>query len=149
MDPHAQQRLRSNAKAEAKARKGKGKGQSKKGKGKEQSKKGKGEGQSKKGKAEGQSKKVKGKVQSKKANDGSTAGKGRANSQKPRLPDPAHDETQEGVASSSKKSPRKPAVSSPSVKKFGCPTCRYAARGCHICKRPGYKPRPRRQHATA
>ena len=26
-------------------------------------------------------------------------------------------------------------------RKLGCPTCRWSAGGCHICRRPGYKPR--------
>ena len=27
---------------------------------------------------------------------------------------------------------------------LGCPTCRWAPRGCHICRKPGYKPRTAR-----
>ena len=32
-------------------------------------------------------------------------------------------------------------------RKLGCPTCRFAAKGCHICRKPSYKPRgPRKSH---
>jgi hypothetical protein len=32
---------------------------------------------------------------------------------------------------------------------LGCPTCRGSKKGCHICRRPGYRPRGPRAKATA
>ena len=32
-------------------------------------------------------------------------------------------------------------------RKLGCPTCRFSAKGCHICRKPTYTPRgPRKSH---
>ena len=146
VDPAAQRELRTKKKAEIAAAKGKGK---KKGKG------GKGKG---KGKGRGRGK---GKAQSK--------AKGGIKRQQHLNEDDENDEAHPDARSSSEPSPRqcktsskrkapldklatpqktksKKAQDSPGStktkkKQLGCPTCRWARKGCHICRRPGYKPR--------
>ena len=40
-----------------------------------------------------------------------------------------------------KSSPKKAGKGTKQERQLGCPTCRYAKKGCHICRRPWYKPR--------
>ena len=121
--PSAQQNLRANVRAEIKERKGKGKG---KGNRKQETSKKASEAASsgsnhdgdrrRKGKGKGKQSKV-------------SAGKGSA---KP-----------SAEPNNSKKSKASKAGSNEQAEPrvLGCPTCRGSAKGCRICRRPGYKPR--------
>ena len=121
MDPRAQQSLRAAVRDEIKERKGKGKG---KGKNKKSSPEKKAVTKSAASSRPGQDgDRTRGKL----GKQGSAkAGKGNAASK-----------SKNGRASSSSRT----ATDDQEQRALGCPTCRFAKKGCHICKRPGYKPR--------
>ena len=87
----------------------------------------------KKGKGRGKGKKA---VAKKPASRKGAAGKGKGKASK------TGPKAKSKTAKKAVKEPRDDQV-------LGCPTCRYSPKGCHICRRPGYKPRRPRPCKTA
>ena len=132
VDPAAQRNLRTAVRKEIKDRKGKGKG---KGKGNKkdspQVKKGKiaAASAASSGSTNHDAVRPRGKGGRPKAN----AGKGKGTKCTSSSPATPKNGKQKGSQS-------KEAVEH-AERELGCPTCRFSRKGCHICKRPNYRPR--------
>ena len=92
----------------------------------------------KKGKGKGKGKKKANPKQDAKVPKGKTKtgqGKGKAKHDVPQ-------KLSKGNSKASKADSRvKAGLGGPEARKLGCPTCRFAAKGCHICRKPNYRPR--------
>ena len=125
--PSAQQGLRAKVRDEIKERKGKGKGNRKQ-----------------------TPKKAPAAASSGSNHDGDrcTKGKGKGKGKQPKVAAGKGRVKPGADPKPNKKSKTCHAGSTEHANPFGCPTCRYSANGCRICRRPGYKARGPNKRST-